>query len=220
MSKYGVFSGPYFPAFGLNTNTVCSVRIRLCIQNVIYNFRATSGFFKKGDFRRSFTQKYLKMTYLWKKRHFFVKHDKRQRPTTGCWFLLDYSLVFGHFSHSDIFITYLWRCVRHVLDSVFCISNICNQMMEMFLKIIVGSQRRMIIRKLTCYSKLILLANVEPFTQREPCSPMLLILLLMLDSVITGTLTKAVLRKCFIKKVFYKFHKSHRKTPASESLFW
>ena len=48
-----------------------------------------------------------------------------------------------------------------------------------------------------CYSKLTL-ANLESFMRREPFSSMLLILLLMLDSNITGTLTKAVVRRCSV----------------------
>ena len=38
----------------------------------------------------------------------------------------------------------------------------------MFLKLIFGSQRRIMIMKLTCYSKLTLSANFEPFTPRNP----------------------------------------------------
>ena len=60
--------------------------------SMIYNFRAAFGIFKKGHFFWSFTQKCLEITLLLVKRALFVKCYKRQRPTTGHWFLLDYYL--------------------------------------------------------------------------------------------------------------------------------
>ena len=57
------------------------------------------GIFRKQHFLWSFnqkcleiTQKCVKITLLLAKRALFVKYYKGQRPTTGCWFLLDYSL--------------------------------------------------------------------------------------------------------------------------------
>ena len=80
----------YHPKITVNILIKISER-KSVSQSVIYNFRATSGIFKKGHFWRSFTQKYLKIILFLEKRAFFVKHDKGQRPTTGRWFLLDYS---------------------------------------------------------------------------------------------------------------------------------
>ena len=49
--------------------------------------------YNKGHFLWSFTQKCVEITLLLGKRALFVKYYKRQCPTTGHWFLLDYSLV-------------------------------------------------------------------------------------------------------------------------------
>ena len=51
-----------------------------------------SRIFTKLHFWHSFTQKYLRLKLFLEKRYFFVKYYKGQRLTTGCWFLMDYSV--------------------------------------------------------------------------------------------------------------------------------
>ena len=76
-----------------NTRSNPWFQVKFCLrQSVILNFRAASGIFKKRHFWCSFTQKYLKITQFLEKRHFSVKYYMGQCPTTGRWFLLDYSV--------------------------------------------------------------------------------------------------------------------------------
>ena len=94
MSKYGVFSGPYFPVFGLNTE-------------IISVFSPNAGKYgpEKNSVFGHFTRWYFYQNQIYNSEIFFIE------SRTNIWVILEKNIFFHltclHFSHANLLKKYL-----------------------------------------------------------------------------------------------------------------